>query len=144
MMNAAAPMTGGIICPPVDATASTAPAKCGSYPTLFMRGIVNMPVVQTFATDEPETVPIRPELTTATFAGPPVDQPARESERSMMNLPSPVFSSTAPKRINIKTNVEDTSSGVPKIPSVPRYIWFTMRATLKPRCAITAGIYRPK
>ena len=26
MMNAAAPMMGGMICPPVDATASTAPA----------------------------------------------------------------------------------------------------------------------
>ena len=27
MMNAAAPITGGMICPPVDAVASTAPAK---------------------------------------------------------------------------------------------------------------------
>ena len=29
MTKAAAPMTGGMICPPVEATASTAPAKCG-------------------------------------------------------------------------------------------------------------------
>ena len=27
--NAAEPMIGGVICPPVDAAASTAPAKCG-------------------------------------------------------------------------------------------------------------------
>ena len=27
MMKAAEPMTGGMICPPVEATASTAPAK---------------------------------------------------------------------------------------------------------------------
>lgn len=29
MMNAAAPMIGGMICPPVEETASTAPATSG-------------------------------------------------------------------------------------------------------------------
>ena len=29
MTKAAAPMIGGMICPPVEATASTAPAKAG-------------------------------------------------------------------------------------------------------------------
>ena len=109
-----------------------------------MSGIVNMPVVQTLATEEPDTVPIRPELTMATFAGPPVDHPARAIERSMMNRPSPVFSSTEPKRMNMKTKVDDTSRGVPKIPSVPRYIWFTIRATENPLCASICGIYLPK
>ena len=105
---------------------------------------MNIPVVQTLATDEPETVPIRPELTTATFAGPPVDHPARASDRSMMNFPRPVFSRTAPKSMNMNTNVEETSSGVPKMPSVPRYMWLTILATLKPRCASMSGIERPK
>jgi len=44
MMNAAAPMTGGMIWPPVEAAASTAPAKFGVYPKRFMRGIVKVPV----------------------------------------------------------------------------------------------------
>ena len=106
--------------------------------------MVNIPVVHTFATDDPETVPIRPELTTATFAGPPVDQPARAIERSMINFPSPVFSSTEPKSINMKTKVEDTSSGVPKMPSVPRYMWFTIRGIENPLWAIISGSERPK
>ena len=44
-MKAAAPMTGGMIWPPVEATASTAPAKAGLYPTFFISGMVKMPVL---------------------------------------------------------------------------------------------------
>ena len=36
--NAAAPMIGGIICPPVDAAASTAPANSGLF--LLEAGVV--------------------------------------------------------------------------------------------------------
>ena len=127
MMKAAAPMTGGMICPPVEATASTAPAKWGWYPTLFIRGMVNIPVVQTLATEEPEIVPMIPELTTATLAGPPADQPASAMDRSMMYLPSPVCSTMEPNRMNMKTNVAETARGVPNTPSVPRYMWLMMR-----------------
>ncbi len=66
MTKAAAPMTGGIIWPPVEATASTAPAKADGYPRLFISGIVNVPVVTTFATAEPDIVPIAPLERTAT------------------------------------------------------------------------------
>ena len=44
MMKAAAPMIGGMSCPPVEAQASTAPAKGAEYPTRFMRGMVKIPV----------------------------------------------------------------------------------------------------
>ena len=89
---------------------------------LFMRGMVNMPVVQTLATEDPEMDPMSPELITATFAGPPVEWPASAIAKSMINFPIPVCSKKVPKRINRKTNVAETSSGVPKTPSVPRYM----------------------
>ena len=90
--NAAAPIIGGIICPPVDAAASTAPAKFFSYPNFFIMGMVNAPLPTTFATELPEIVPSSALESTATFAGPPDAQPAIAFAISMKNFPSPVFS----------------------------------------------------
>jgi hypothetical protein len=53
------------------AVASTAPANSERKPKRFMSGIVNWPVVTTFATPEPLMVPISAEDTTATLPGPP-------------------------------------------------------------------------
>ena len=55
-------------------------------------GIVKEPVPTTLATELPETVPMSPDESTATFAGPPLAQPAMLFARSMKNLPSPVDS----------------------------------------------------
>ena len=55
-------------------------------------GIVKAPVPATLATELPDTVPMRPLESTATFAGPPRAQPATAFARSMKNLPSPVDS----------------------------------------------------
>jgi len=41
--KAAAPMTGGMICPQVDAAALTAPANSGLYPNHFIMGMVKLP-----------------------------------------------------------------------------------------------------
>ena len=71
-MNAAAPMIGGMICPPVEAVASVAAAKWGLNPAFFISGMVNDPEATVLATEEPETIPCSPEATTAAFAGPPV------------------------------------------------------------------------
>ena len=57
IIKAAAPSIGGVICPPVDAVASTAPEKWGGYPTFFIAGIVRDPVVTVFAIEEPDIVP---------------------------------------------------------------------------------------
>ena len=54
MMNAAAPMTGGISCPLVEAATSTAPALCGGSPTFFISGMVKVPVITVLAIEEPE------------------------------------------------------------------------------------------
>ena len=89
---------GGISCPPVEAVASTAPAKCGLYPVFFIKGIVKEPVVTTFATELPLTVPMRPLDITATFAGPPIALPVNALAMSINNSPSPVFSDNAPNK----------------------------------------------
>ena len=103
MMKAPAPMTGGMSCPPVEAVASTAPANSGRHPTFFMSGIVKVPVVATFATDDPLIVPSSPDATTATFAGPPGLLPASESARSLKKRAPPLAPRKAPKRMKRKT-----------------------------------------
>ena len=70
--KAAAPITGGMICPLTDDATSTAPAFSALKPTRRIMGIVNVPVVTTLAMDEPEIRPVMPEATTAAFAGPPL------------------------------------------------------------------------
>ena len=60
--NAAAPITGGMIWPPVEATASTAAANGGRKPVRFISGMVIGPSTMTLATALPETVPNRLEL----------------------------------------------------------------------------------
>ncbi len=50
IIKAPAPITGGIICPPVEATASPH-QQIWLYPELFIRGIVNEPVVATLAVE---------------------------------------------------------------------------------------------
>ena len=117
MMNAAAPMTGGINWPLVDAATSTAPATCGLKPTFFIKGIVSEPVVTVLAIDEPEIVPIKPDASTAAFAGPPRNRPIVANARSIKYRPAPVRSNAAPNSTNRNTNVELTASGMPKTPS---------------------------
>ena len=93
-------MIGGMICPPVDAAASTAPAKSGLYPVLTIIGMVTEPVVTVLPTEEPETIPQRAEEITATFAGPPTEEPATQFARSIKNAEMLVLSRNAPKMIN--------------------------------------------
>ena len=95
--NAAAPMIGGMICPPVDEAASTAPANSGRYPVFFIIGMVTEPVVTVLPTEEPDTIPHKAEEITATLAGPPDDQPARRLAKEMKKLAMPVRSRNAPK-----------------------------------------------
>src|SRR5699024_6119427 len=69
--NAVDAITGGKKYPPKEAAASTAPANVDLYPDFFIKGIVNAPVVTTFAIALPLIVPISALPTTATLAGPP-------------------------------------------------------------------------
>ena len=51
-------------------------------------------------TEEPETIPQRAEEITATFAGPPTEEPATQFARSIKNAEMLVLSRNAPKMIN--------------------------------------------
>ena len=77
MRKAAAPITGGMICPLTEEATSTAPAFSELKPTFFINGMVNVPVVTTFAMEEPEIRPVMADATTAAFAGPPRIWPMR-------------------------------------------------------------------
>ena len=95
-------MTGGMICPPVEAHASTAPANFGSKPTRFIRGMVKVPVVTTLPAALPLTVPIIAEETTAAFAGPPCIRPVATSAKSINNCPAPVWIIKEPNKTKRK------------------------------------------
>ena len=82
MMNAAAPITGGISCPPVEPTASIAAARVGEKPERDMSGMVMMPTAMTLLTAAPEIMPKSPEPTTAIFAAPPRKWPIADMARS--------------------------------------------------------------
>src|SRR3972149_9034734 len=69
MMNIAAPMSGGMTMPMVEAVASKAAATCGGYPERFISGMVSVPVLTTLAAAAPEIMPKSALATTATFAG---------------------------------------------------------------------------
>ena len=102
MMKATAPMTGGMIWPPMDEVASTPPAKAEVKPKRFIRGIVNWPEATTLATPEPETVPMSAEEATQTLPGPPCLSPNTAIEMSLKKSMTPAFSMKAPNRMNRK------------------------------------------
>ena len=55
---------------------------------------------------------------TATFAGPPEEEPAIRLAMSMKNLEMPVRSRKAPKTMNTTMNLAQTWAGVPMTPPV--------------------------
>ncbi len=117
IINAAAPIIGGIIIPPVEAAASTAPAKRGDRPMLFIRGIVKVPVVATLATALPLSEPVRAEEITATCAGPPRRRPAIARARSLNSAVAPLTLKNEPNRIKTIIAVDAVDSVIPKTPS---------------------------
>ena len=69
-----------------------------------------------FATEEPEYIPISAEDITATLAGPPAAEPTTEFAKSTKNAPIPDFSRNAPKIMNITMKLQQTVTGVEKMP----------------------------
>src|SRR4029453_12341748 len=82
--KAAAPITGGMICPLMEDAASIAPAFTPEYPVRFIRGMVKIPPETTLDTDEPDTTPLSADDITATLAGPPRRCPSNASETCSM------------------------------------------------------------
>ena len=102
--KAAAPIIGGIIWPLTDAATSTAPALTAGSPVLFIMGIVKVPVVTVFATDDPEINPVNPDARIAALAGPPRILPTNAKAKFKKYFPPPAVSKIAPNK-TILTNL---------------------------------------
>ena len=70
------------------------------------------------ATEEPETMPSRAEATTATLAGPPEKRPTRALAMLMKKSAMPVRSRNAPKMMKTTMYLEQTLTGVDRMPSL--------------------------
>ena len=92
-MKATTPITGGKMSPPVEATASMAPATWGSILCFIIKGMVSCPVAYTLATATPERDPKAPLATMGTLAAPPLILPNTVRERSIIDFPPPVLRS---------------------------------------------------
>ena len=101
--------------PPVEAVASTAPAKRDDSPMLFISGMVKVPVVATLATALPLNEPVSADEITAT-GRPPRRRPAAASARSLNSAVAPLTLRKAPNRINTTMAVEAVDRVMPKIP----------------------------
>src|SRR5690554_3134118 len=101
-------MIGGMICPPVEAAASTAAAKSLSYPVFFIIGIVILPEPTVFATKLQEYIPARALEIPADFDNPPVVRPAMALAILIKNVRIFVFSRKEAKMIKRTINVEQT------------------------------------
>ena len=99
MRKAVAPMMGGVNIPPVEATASTAPASSAGNPVFFIMGMVICPVVATLAATEPEREPKNMLESTAVLAGPPRYAPRQALARSLKKSLAPVTVRMQPKRM---------------------------------------------
>ena len=114
--NAAAPITGGNNCPPVEATASIAAALCAGYPLRLIMGMVTTPVDITLATALPEMEPKIADAITAIFMAPPRKPPISMSDTSVKNLAPPTRLSVTPNKTKAITTVHAICSGMPRMP----------------------------
>ncbi len=98
-------MTGGMNWPPTPEADSTAAAKWGLYPALFIIGMVICPTAETLAMALPEIIPKRELATTAILAGPPRTCPKRLEARPKKKEPAPDSCMKVPKRTKRKIKV---------------------------------------
>ena len=94
-----------------------APAFSFENPVFFIIGIVNVPVVTVFATDEPEIMPVIPDANIAAFAGPPLIFPTMAKAKSRKYFPPPAVSKRAPNKTNKKMKSTETPMGIPNMAS---------------------------
>src|SRR3546814_14334774 len=118
MTKAVAPMIGGISTPPVEAQASTPPAKAGLKPTFFIAGMVMQPVVSTFETTLSLIEPNRPDEKIATLAGPPRTLPSSAKAKLMKQATATVYFIAPPKIRNQTTSVAKPRNGCTSTPSI--------------------------
>ena len=125
IIKAPAPISGGIICPPEEATASTDAANFFGYPSFFIVGNVIEPVDATLAEAEPDMDPNKADEIIETFAAPPFSFPAKNFAIFMKPSPaSPAFKKhpniTKIDTIVTETLVKDPQSPVSAMVKLPK------------------------
>ena len=129
--NAPAPIKGGMICPPDEATASTDAANLLGYFNFIIAGKVTIPVEATFADAEPDIEPKSADDITETLAAPPFNLPANAVAIFINPEPaSPEFKKD-PKITKIDTIDTETPVKGPHIPpsaivKVPKKLFIGM------------------
>ena len=115
-------MTGGINCPPVEATASIEAAILGGKPDFFIIGMVIIPVPATLATALPDIDPKRIDPIREILAAPPFDRPIVAVDRSEKNSDPPHNVSNFPISRNGTMTKTPISNALPNIAlvSIPR------------------------
>jgi hypothetical protein len=125
-----------MICPPVEAAASTAPENAGLKPDFLITGMVITPVETTLEIAAPDSVPNSAELATAACAAPPVSPPVNRLAIFISRSPAPDPIRMAPKTMKISTLPVTTWTGWPNMPPV----WAQKLSTIVRRfCAIVAS-----
>ena len=107
-----------MICPPVEAAASTPAANAGRNPDFLITGMVMTPVETTLEMAAPDRVPNSADEATAACAAPPVKRPVKRFAIFIKTSPAPEAINTAPKMIKIRTLPETTCNGCPNNPPV--------------------------
>lgn len=95
------------------------------------------------ATELPDIDPIIPEETTAALAGPPLKEPTSDIEKSINIRPAPDTSRKAPNKTKINTYWAETVRGVPKMPSLDKYINSKISVHENPKWLIRSGRTKP-
>ena len=114
--NAPAPINGGIIWPPDDATASTDAANLLGYFNFIIAGKVTIPVEATFADADPDIEPNRADDITETLAAPPLSLPANAVAIFIKPEPASPEFKKEPKITKIDTIETETPVKGPHIP----------------------------
>ena len=94
-----------------------APAFSFEKPVFFIIGIVKVPVVTVFATEEPDIIPVMPDPKIAALAGPPLIFPTIAKAKSKKYFPPPAVSKSAPNKTNKNIKSTETPIGIPNIAS---------------------------
>ena len=125
--------------PPNEAVDSMAPASCGLKPIRIIIGMVMVPVVATFETVLPESIPIRALEMIATLAGPPLRFPATAKAKSVKKRSAPETLRKAPKARKVKRKVAMMPVMKLNRPSLSMYRCSMRKGKLVPLCWRTPG-----
>lgn len=112
-----APMTGGMMTPPLAATDCMAAAKLALAPSFLIMGIVKLPTARTLDVLLPETIPQRQEAIVAVLPPGPLNRPMVARAAFTKKLPAPVVCNSLANIMNGNTMVPAADKATPQTPA---------------------------